>query len=415
MQHSNILVKKLSSTALCACMAISAFPMSANAAEGVSIQLTGDNTAGQTISGMFYNEAEGVPTTKDIVTNSNGIAYFALPSKDYELFDYSLNVKGNTITNTISVKDIKDKQGDYVENVDITWAEMLGILGATETSSDKDEVYNTIKEDGTVAGTENSGNNKNNNSSTGDKKPNTSDNAENNSVGKTKIKFKVQGNCDSSLLKESASVILSNEATTVAFKVKLNGSTTEAKSNIPNGAYDVTVSDTTNAIKCNSTVVVSNNTCTITLDVTPKCVLYVVDSTETNGTPYNFIGFDKEFNSNTEKGVAVENKADYTVRKQGAPKAYAIQIPAYADEYYLDLGTGKAYTAKNDDKVNEELQGTDDNPFDIPPTTDMGYNTLSAAKVRAIVGIFIVLVLLSSVAAYFWFKRVKPNCSKMPK
>jgi hypothetical protein len=328
------------------------------ASENIKLNLVGlNNPKDVNVVGEYINEAEGVPLKQTVQLDANGVANFKVPETNYDTFKYTVQIGTQTVTDSIAMSDIKgNADANYIISNDITWVQMLETVGSTNNTDRVIPAEGSVE---TITASE---------TSTTDVKTNTEEFEDVKSV----IYTHISSNEDISLLKGNIMLHLQNADGSYVINVPLNCVDYQASLTAKDGIYKVSVENTNTNVNINTPneIVIKNASGSYDIGIQAKCTLEIIDSTQ-EATYYTIKGVTGERKAQEDYYYGCTPGDTYIIRKKGTSKAYNVQIPMYATEYHIDLGTGKAYvnTKEIAQDVNTEDK-TDENPYGIPETND---------------------------------------------
>lgn len=328
------------------------------ASENIKLNLVGlNNPKDVNVLGEYINEAEGVPLKQTVQLDANGVANFKVPETNYDTFKYTVQIGTQTVTDSIAMSDIKgNADANYIISNDITWVQMLETV---DSANNTDRVIPAEGSVETITASE---------TATTDVKTNTEEFEDVKSV----INTHISSNEDISLLKGNIVLHLQNADGSYVINVPLNCKDYRASLTAKDGIYKVSVENTnTNAnINTPNEIVIKNASGSYDIGIQANCKLEIIDSTQEE-TYFTIKGITGERKAQADYYYGVQSGDTYIIRKKGNSKAYNVQIPMYASEYHIDLGTGKAYV--NTKEIAPDVSTEDktvENPYGIPETND---------------------------------------------
>lgn len=355
--------------AISACIIV-ALPCYAD--NGITIKVTGtDKLDGYEVTGTYYNIGSNEKVQSVIKTDANGKAYFSLPTKEYTNFDYSMLVQGFEIAGTKEVAEIKQVANAEITN-DIGWAVALGAFNNESANSEDTAMnYNEIAAEGVAQGDNQKSNETNNENNYENNAVNSP--SDTNIVNKkeSSVQLVIESTTETSLLREEVTITLSGINGSASFKATLGEKNSTYTVNLPDGAYNVSTSETSNTTEFSSKCNIINGECTIRATLQPISTLRILNGTETE-TQIKIRSGNKNATVKTSNTVAVEPKRSYIVNILEQPIKYNLMIPTVPNDYIFDFATGEL-TIDRPDKSTETIEGTEENPFGIAETVDKGY------------------------------------------
>ena len=358
-------------SAVCMCKGL-AVPSYADT--GVTVKVTGaDKLDGYAVTGTYYNIGSSESVQTVVTTDANGNAYFALPTKEYTNFDFTMMVQGFEITGAKDVTEIKQESKAEISN-DISWAVALGAFNDDSANIDDPAMnYNEIAADGTAQGTvtdtpktditdkpisDNKVDNSRNDANTVNKRVST-------------VYLNIESQAETYMLREEVTVTLSGVNGSASFKATLGAENSSSTVNLPDGVYNVRASETSNKTVFPSECTIVKGECTLKATLKPVSTLKVLNGTETD-TLFKIRSGNTSGTLKITQTVAVEPKRSYVVNIVDQPTKYNLMIPTAPNDYIFDFATGEL-TIDRPDKSTEIITGTEDNPFGIAETMDKGY------------------------------------------